>query len=866
MLNHVKPFIIAVTVFVLMLQHSAQAQLVEDFDDGDLANPIIWLFAPSAWQTNAGRLQSASHDTNGVFYISTPVAVQAGQQWQLAVELDFNPSSFNYVDIYLQADSADVTKPTCSGYFVRLGNAQDEVCLYRKNENNTVVKVIDGRDNVLNRVNNRVYIKVTRKADYTWTLLWQDFTSTEPEWVMEGRAIDSTYKVGNFFGVAIHQSTSGFFGKHFFDDIVLSPYVPDITPPFVKDVRVNQAQQIVLSFSEALDRAVVKKQNFILTPAIPIDTFIFINNSTIILQTSAALISKAFYQLALNNIADVDGNVLSHYAQPIAWSNSEAYDVIVTEVMPDIEPVVGLPAAEYIEIHNRTAFGFVLDGWKLKVGSTIISLKNSIDAYGYIVVCSQFNASLFSNTIRVMGVPSFPSLNNASDTIMLYNASGKLIHSMYYNSGMYENAVKQAGGWSLELKDTAQCCIVEGNWVSSRHRQGGTPGRLNSVYQSNITFDALKVLRCVALSPTQLQINFNHAVDSASAAQLTNYVVGENGYTITGVKVLAPFYQAVILQLSTALQASAIITLKVAGIKRCDGVVMSSQSIQTGLAVAAQASDVVMNEILFNPKPGGVDFIELYNTSNNIIDCSELLISNSVQLGSVLYRIAKQPLLLFPGEYIVCTEDKNALLKQYLVKNPEQVIQCSTLPSMPDDAGVVILSNQQGTVIDSLTYSTKWHFALLHDAEGVSLERMQFKGNTNDASNWHSAASTVGFATPTYVNSQLAEAANLTSRFRVVPKTFSPNQDGFEDYASIYYAMEQLGAVATITVFDMQGRMVKSIARNATLGNSGQFKWDGTTDSFTQAPQGVYIIYCDVFALNGRRWKEKLTVVVAQRE
>lgn len=866
MSKHAKQFYTIIVSFTLILPGSVQAQFIENFDDGDLAAPIVWTYAPNTWKTSTDRrLQSASRDSNSTFYISTPVTLQTAQQWQMAVELAFNPSSSNYVDIYLQADSSDVTKPACGGYFVRLGNTQDEISLYRKNKNNTIVKLIDGRDSVLNNSNNKIFIKVTKKNDYTWTLLWGDSTATETQWTMEGRAIDSTYKTGNVFGIAIRQSTNSFFGKHFFDDIILSPYVPDVTPPSVKNIQVNQAQQITLNFSEAVDKASVKKGNFTLTPAIAIDTFIFINNNTIVLQLATALTSKASYQLTLNNIADVDGNVLSNYIQSIVWNNPEKYDVIITEIMPDPEPSVRLPAAEYIEIHNRTAFPFILDGWKLKLGSNIIPLKNSIDAYGYIVICNQSNTNLFSNSIHVMGVSGLSSLNNTSDTITLYNAAGKLIHSMYYNNNMHENAVKQAGGWSLELKDTTQCCIVEGNWTSSKNEQGGTPGQPNSVYQSNITFDALKVLRCVALSPTQLQINFNHATDSISATQLNNYVVDENAYTITGVKVLAPSYQTAILQLSTSLQTSKIITLKIAGIKRCDGVVMNNQSIQTGLAATAQAGDVVMNEILFNPKPEGVDFIELYNKSNHIIDCSELLVSNSLQLGSTSYKITQQPLLLFPGDYIVCTENKNALLKQYLVKNPEQVIECSTLPSMPDDAGIIILSNQQGIAIDSLKYSAKWHFPLLHDVEGVSLERIQFKGNTNDASNWHSAASTVGFATPTYTNSQLAEAATSTSRFRAMPKTFSPNQDGFEDYTSIYYEVEQLGAVATITVFDMQGRVIKSIARNATLSTSGQFKWDGTTDNFTQAPQGVYIIYCDVFALNGRRWKEKLTVVVARK-
>ena len=126
MSKHAKQFYTIIISFTLILQGSVQAQFIENFDDGDLTAPIVWTYAPNTWKTSTdGRLQSVSNISNSTFSISTPVVLQPAQQWQLAVELDFNPSSSNYVDIYLQADSSDVTKPTCGGYFVRLGNTQD---------------------------------------------------------------------------------------------------------------------------------------------------------------------------------------------------------------------------------------------------------------------------------------------------------------------------------------------------------------------------------------------------------------------------------------------------------------------------------------------------------------------------------------------------------------------------------------------------------------------------------------------------------------------------------------------------------------------------------------------------------------------
>jgi hypothetical protein len=75
----------------------------------------------------------------------------------------------------------------------------------------------------------------------------------------------------------------------------------------------------------------------------------------------------------------------------------------------------------------------------------------------------------------------------------------------------------------------------------------------------------------------------------------------------------------------------------------------------------------------------------------------------------------------------------------------------------------------------ALTYSEKWHFGLLDIKDGVSLERINFdKPLPMNKSSWHSAASTVGFATPTYLNSQFSETGILEDAVPFLPKSFTP--------------------------------------------------------------------------------------------
>ena len=194
-----------------------------------------------------------------------------------------------------------------------------------------------------------------------------------------------------------------------------------------------------------------------------------------------------------------------------------------------------------------------------------------------------------------------------------------------------------------------------------------------------------------------------------------------------------------------------------------------------------------INEILFNPKPNAYDYVEFYNKSNKIFDASKIYIANrnSSDVISSIKPLSTITLVYISGRlYCGNTRCRNLQLN-YLVKNPDWVLTLSSLPSFPDDKGDVILLELQGNVIDEVEYQDDWHFKLIDNDEGVSLERVDPDGPSQDADNWHTAASTAGYGTPTYKNSQFKNPQGIAATIEVAPKVFSPDNDGFNDIATI---------------------------------------------------------------------------------
>ena len=552
-------------------------------------------------------------------------------------------------------------------------------------------------------------------------------------------------------------------------------------------------------------------------------------------------------------------------AQPI-----QRFDVVIHELMPDPDPVVGLPASEFVELKNISAATIDLRGWALSDGSSTarIGISFLLAPGALVIICSAGAAPAFRPFGPVIGVSNFPSLGNEKDTVRLLGPSGNIVHAVAYNSQWYRNDVKSNGGWSLEMIDAHQPCQGSSNWKASTDPSGGTPGRNNAVEALNPDEMPPALLDTYSIDSLTIIARFDEPVDSTLATQVSNYTIGpEIGHPIEAIP-LPPLFQEVLLKLPKHLQQKSVYSLNIRSLTDCAGNPIGIRhSVKAGLASAAGPATIVFNEILFNPPPGGDDYLELFNRGPSVIDLQQLYIANRSPAGNLsnLRVLNLSPQLFFPGEYFVFTANARWLRQQFLLPATENIIELSGLPSMPDDRGAIVLANTTGEIIDELHYQKQWHFPLIAHEEGVALERIDPNQPTQQAANWSSAAATTGYGTPGYRNSQYRAAQSSNSSVSLHPTVFSPDNDGQDDFTFLQYRLASPGQMGTITVFDIRGYPVRYLAKNVLLSSSGQFRWDGLDEQGSPLPMGPYIVYVQIFDLQGRVTRLKKVVILVKK-
>jgi Lamin Tail Domain len=563
------------------------------------------------------------------------------------------------------------------------------------------------------------------------------------------------------------------------------------------------------------------------------------------------------------------GITLLFISIPFFSFSQNRYDIVIDEIMPDPAPQVGLPGNEWIELKNTTALPVNLQGWRIgdAAGQSGPMPNFILQPDSFVIVCSNSSVAAMSAFGAAIPVTGFPSLGNDGDQLFLHAANGQTIHAVAYSISWYQNELKKEGGWSLEMIDTRNPCEGNRNWKASINSGGGTPGKKNSVDAVNKDQTGPGLRYSYTTDSVTIIAVFDEPVDSLKGAMSGNYSI-DGGLSVIGATTVAPLFNMVELKLSSRLSPGMIYNLTVNNVTDCqNNIIGSANKARAGFPVETATHDIVINEILFNPKSNGYDYVEFFNTSDKILDVSKLYAANRDNSGTIssIRQISSTPFYIFPGDYFVITEDARNLAMNYLVQDPDAVLELASLPSYPDDKGDVILLNGQGTVVDEVKYKDDWHFKLINNAEGVSLERIDPASPSQNAINWHSAASTAGYGTPGYKNSQYKQMQITDAMIDITPKIFSPDNDGHDDIATIQYKLTGPGFVANITIFDTQGRPVRNLVKNEMTGTSGRWNWDGLDEKGAKLPMGIYIIYTEIFNLQGKKQDFKNTVVLAGR-
>ncbi|MDR2814851.1 MAG: lamin tail domain-containing protein [Prevotellaceae bacterium] len=844
------------------------AQVRYDFENGSLSDFLqspenSWAVKDTALLGGAKVLRHvrsvSEHDVDRISVIPRANQSAKSDTWSFSVvryASSVAVSANNYWLAFL-ASNADASAMSATGAGVNayaVGVVDDDTLrLFRINSGDITPLIAT---TIVTR-NKKIAVKVTRSSQGEWTLFAND-QGDASHLVQHGKAMDADEALSEYFGFLFAFSSSNS-GNFFVDDLLID-LVP--RPLKIASVQRKTPRSLQVELSRAVDAArAAEASRYSLRAAdgsdVAIDSVALRSPKAVAVFVNKPLATGS-YRLNIHDLPDAQSS-MSNDRYDFRLDVPRYGDVVFSELMvrPYSESEL---VSEYIELYNRTDRRIDLTGWTISTAARTGRITfGSIEANDYALIGS--GTPEFAGTLAVA---NRPTLTDAGASLLLADSCGTTVAMLAYSDSWYADETKKLGGYSLEKIDLNNLEETVANWRASNDERGGTPGEENSV--SAVNADAAPPeLASLKITERELALSFSEALSDAALS--AEYFSLDNSIgAAQSVRRDADKPTDLVLAFSQLLARNVAYTLSVKNGAVCDLAqnCRDDFTVQAGFGEHPAAGDVIINETLFNPYAGGVDFVEIYNRSNKIAELEGVRIANRDAADGAIDKSYPLPAYaLFPSSYVVVTTLPDVVREQYRCPNPEAFIALDRIPSYPNDHGCVALLDSAGATLEDFYYSEKMHSAMLVGAKGVSLERINPNLLASEASSWFSAAQISGFATPTGKNSQYSERKNAnTDAVSLFPEAFSPNGDGFDDILFISYAMPAEGYVASVTIFDAAGRVARTLCRNVTLAVEGRLAWDGVCNNGKVAATGIYVVYVEVFSLGGVVNRYKKTCMV----
>jgi len=872
----------------LILPVLVSAQIRYDFENRDLS---CWFMqADSAWDASAQSPVTGEYSLkhvrdnpqSGSDMICLPIdslrPEQGTTRWQFALKHGYDPSQANRWAVYLVSDHTSLTYDEfseISAIAITLDhNTSDDIVRLLRIDKGDVFEIINTGINWQEQagIYEPLFFNVERSREGEWMMTMKMISSSEPVVIFTGKGSDSWLPEIQSFCI-FYEYSSRQDQKLWFDDLCIDgTFMNDTTPPFIRKVEVTSGHELLVTFSESIVDEQVHAS--VVSPGSVqqvADSIGIVSDSSLYISFLSDFTSGSYSSIIIENACDRKGNIAALLQTDFFYRHAEKYDVVINEIMYDPEPVNGLPGYEYVELFNRSGYEISTAGWVFSTeGRGWVLGPWHIPPEGYLLLTSSEAMALFgmSDCIKSLFTSS-ACLSNQGGLLQLSDQYGDIISFVLYDPAWHTDEYKKNGGWALEKIDPGNFCGRAENWRSSVSLLGGTPCFVNSVRSDNPDRASPMVSNIYCPDNLNLEIGFSESIDPDRVQDKTCYSVNHGAgspdsiivmkadYSVVRLVYDHPFRQRIVYELTTDKRLT----------DCCGNVLQLNGNEHFALSEPVVAGDILISELLFNPLPGGVDYLELFNNCEKVIDLADLMLGTRDRASGrldVTGTVSDKHYLFYPGEYVALSTSPEIVRSMYYVRDPSRLIRTS-LPSLGDKEGNVVLLNKWFEVIDELNYSEDMHFALLDSREGISLERISFKGMTNDPNNWHSAAETAGFGTPGYENSQSLNEVTADRIIHVDPQTFTPDNDGNEDMMCLTWTFDKPGNVITASIFDPRGRRVRKLAANVLAGTQGFLTWDGLTDDQRLAGSGIYLLVVEVFDKSGNRSMYKESCVLARR-
>lgn len=841
-----------ILLYSIVVSAQIQPDVLDNFSDGNFSENPVWSGTTDLFAVTDGQLVVNEY-TDGDAYLSTPSRIAINATWEMDLTTKNTTSGSNLIKFYLISDNPNLTGEL-NGYFVMFGGQNDEIALYKQQGKNT--KKIDGRDGISEKAT--ISIKITNDDKGNFSLFSK--LSSESEFTEEGSFFDEDFLSKNYYvGIYVKYSPN-WKGNYLFDNLSVSgEKVVDTTPPIVESFNIVDKNHINIVFSEQVN----------VSSALPegIETMTLNNaKNTLLIELIEELKDGESRNITLPSITDLEENELKPKSITIYLPKSN--DVIFNEIMADPNPQVALPEAKYIELYNRTNYPIPLKGFQLNIGTKSYTIENgTINPKSYLLICLEKDASLFEVFSPLIFASNISSMTISGTQLSLTSNLGTIIDFVQYSDSWYgTDEFKKDGGWSLERIDVNNLYPSKNNWKSSTDKRGGTPCQQNSVAKENPD-TILPTIKSYHLTNDKIVVTFSKSMQKNDLLNIDNYSLA-SGIVIKSTTVLSVLNNEVFIELEEPIDIDIIDTLTIEKLRDVSGLEFEGAKLPIASPQKPTSfNDIIINEILFNPIGDGADFVEIYNPTETVWNLSEIFVTTRKEEElQKRISITDKSESFFPNEYIVLTKDPENIKTNYSCpKNAK--FHTVALPSLPDAEGNIVLVAKDETIFDEFNYTEKMHHAFVSNKEGVSLERINPSLSTQSNDSWQSAASVAGYATPGYKNSQYYDnkPEEVKKHFELEKKSFSPDNDGYNDLLQINYELENDGYSVSVTIYSSEGIQVRKLYNNQLLSTQGTLFWDGTNDAGGVAQIGVYIAYIEYIHPEGKKGKQKLVLSLTSR-
>ncbi len=704
-------------LILLLLSHSGtvrgQQHLIDDgFSDGNFTSNPTWSGDTSDFEIiNRGEnylLHQKAADYDGTSYLSTPLPGTTGK-WIIYAEFLFPPSAYNKADIFLASDTADLLADP-SGFAIQFGeqgsNDHFNLVYYRRgNIQDTLLQ------DTLDISRGGAY---TLEVTHTGQGYWKLDTGSGYGENMTSSADSIQYATDlnlPHFGIRTYYSESRF--DRFFFDFKL-----DLPSLALTSILQKTARTLELNFNRPLvNRSNASPSTFSIMPENKIEHLHWKNSQTVQLKFKREL-NSGKYLLGIQDLIP-----RFNRGQPISLEESfYIYDsagrdhVIVNEIMPAPDK----ESPEYIELYNRSSIHYNLSEWLIGdrhrmyaiAPDSVIHLKPN----SYLVLTADRSQMRETYGPGPYVVPSnWASLNNGGDQVKLLNPEGLTIDSVTYTGGQVNP------GKSLERKSPTAPSFLSDNWGTTLNHRG-SPGQSNTLDPETdppkLEWISIETSRRVNLHfsepvATRRLTDVIQLIDRSSALPLSLSLSTPVADFESDISLLTkkPFEngQQYLVRLDSLTDAYG---------NRTPQIDTSFTYYQTG---RPDSGDVIISEFMYDPPAGRPEYIELYNSSERLINLSDLRVADK---NHTPVHPTEIPVQIPPSGYLVISAGDLA------TESDAQTVVFEDFPTLNNVGDAIVLYGPGPTLLDSLFYIPVW------GGRGRSLERLSHTTPATYMANW----------------------------------------------------------------------------------------------------------------------------------